>query len=204
MEKAIDVYPIVRLLSANNKTFIQVQEMYYERFMSSFIQMGCSSFWNCSWRQMVNWSKGKTCVDKWKVNDTSPKKKKLRLKGLLVVSPYFISQSSFSLPPLSPIFVRSSHQIATPRCQNSENGTRPAKMELTSSNWKKLAQQTLLDTWPKNKKRKLKCRIMQERVIWVDVSSRSNVHFFALLEMCSLWQISFSDDSRWLQIIAAA
>ena len=159
---------MMRLLSASNEIFIQVQEMYYERFLSSFMQMGCFSFWNCSWSWMVNWSKGKTCVDKWKVNDTSPKK--LRLKGLLVVSPYFISQSSFSLPPwvlfLWEVLTRS--PLLEVKIQKMEPGPpkmeRTHQMELTSSNWKKLAQQTLLNSWPKTK-RKLKCRMTQKTAI---------------------------------------
>ena len=148
---------------------------------------------------MVNWSKGNTFVDKWKLNDTIPKKKKLRLKGLLVASPYFISQSSLSLPPLSPIVapswlllsfsVRSSHQIATRRCQNSENGYRPAQTGDTHQMERTGKVSTADLTWylaPKqNKKVEVQDNAGSGNMGWYIFSVECA--FFAFLEMCNLW-----------------
>ena len=78
-------------------------------------------------------------------------------ESLFYLSIFFLSSPPWVLllHQVDSFSVRSSHHIATSRCQNSENGTRPAQtgdthqLELTSSNWTKLAQHTLLG--PKTK-----------------------------------------------------
>ena len=122
-------------------------------------------------------------------------------ESLFYLSIFFLSSppESYCCTKLTPSQweVLTTSPLLDVKIQKMEPG-RPAQtgdthqLELTSSYWTKLAQHTLLDTWPQNKIRKLKCRIMQERVIWVDTSSRSNVHFLHFLKCAAFDRFHFT------------
>ena len=85
--------------------------------------------------------------------------------------------------------VRSSHQIATRRCQNSENGTRPAQTGDTHQMERTGKVSTADLTWylaPKqNKKVEVQDNAGKSNMGWYIFSVECA--FFAFLEMCSLW-----------------